>query len=415
MAENQIKDMKINLLELIGKKRLNQLQQRFFKATGFPNACLDQEGILLAHAGDTEPLCMNLIRQQPIGLQRCQELVKKSQQKVDGTNSRILRCHAGLLDARIPIQMDQEIIGYLVMGQVLDQPADREQAESYALQLGIDQGLYWEAMQRVKVVPREKIEAASQLLEFMGSEIATMASANIKLKEVIEDKTRAEDKLTLLNDELIATNKTLHQEQERFRLLVENTLDAIFVTDESGEFTIVNKQACRSTGYTEDELLKMHTGEIEVGHTEAEIAAIFEDLKQGKVHRRQGVHRKKDGSTFPVETMLCSYTFDGKMTLLAVARDVSQRKKVEMEREQLIGDLQAALAEIKQLSGMLPICSSCKKVRDDKGYWNKIESYLRVHSGAVVSHSICPECIDKLYGQEEWFQDTIKKDDNGNR
>ena len=61
-------------------------------------------------------------------------------------------------------------------------------------------------------------------------------------------------------------------------------------------------------------------------------------------------------------------------------------------------ELQAALSEIKTLSGLLPICASCKKIRDDKGYWNQLELYIRDHSEAEFSHSICPSCADKLYG-----------------
>jgi hypothetical protein len=60
--------------------------------------------------------------------------------------------------------------------------------------------------------------------------------------------------------------------------------------------------------------------------------------------------------------------------------------------------LQKALSEIKTLSGLLPICASCKKIRDDKGYWNQIELYIRDHSEAEFSHSICPPCAEKLYG-----------------
>ena len=73
------------------------------------------------------------------------------------------------------------------------------------------------------------------------------------------------------------------------------------------------------------------------------------------------------------------------------------RKRAEREREKLIEELQEALANAKTLRGLLPICSSCKKVRDDRGYWSQIESYLGAHSEAAFSHSICPECEKKLY------------------
>ncbi len=77
--------------------------------------------------------------------------------------------------------------------------------------------------------------------------------------------------------------------------------------------------------------------------------------------------------------------------------DVTERKRAEAERENLIHQLETALREVKTLSGMLPICSSCKKVRDDQGYWNQIEQYISSRSDAEFSHSLCPECVKQLY------------------
>jgi PAS domain S-box-containing protein len=80
-----------------------------------------------------------------------------------------------------------------------------------------------------------------------------------------------------------------------------------------------------------------------------------------------------------------------------VIYDISNRKKIEEERGLVTEELKKALAKVKQLSGFLPICATCKKIRDDKGYWNQIESYIKDHSEAEFSHSICPECAKKLY------------------
>lgn len=74
--------------------------------------------------------------------------------------------------------------------------------------------------------------------------------------------------------------------------------------------------------------------------------------------------------------------------------------------------LQAALEEVKQLSGMLPICSECKNVRDDKGYWNQIETYISEHTETQFSHSLCPICTEKLYSNESWF-DELKNEESG--
>lgn len=80
-----------------------------------------------------------------------------------------------------------------------------------------------------------------------------------------------------------------------------------------------------------------------------------------------------------------------------LTEEVEFRKQAEAEKSQLIDKLQRAISEVKTLSGLLPICSSCKKIRDDKGYWNQLEVYIRDHSEADFTHSICPECIKRLY------------------
>jgi hypothetical protein len=83
-------------------------------------------------------------------------------------------------------------------------------------------------------------------------------------------------------------------------------------------------------------------------------------------------------------------------------KTISKRKQVEEERKKLIADLQDAATKIKTLRGLLPICTTCKKIRDDKGYWNQIESYIREHSEAEFTHSMCPICAKKFY--PELFQ-----------
>ncbi|WDP91937.1 MAG: cache domain-containing protein [Desulfobacter sp.] len=83
----------------------------------------------------------------------------------------------------------------------------------------------------------------------------------------------------------------------------------------------------------------------------------------------------------------------------------SRNKEMEIarQREKTIDDLQEALAQVKQLQGLLPICSRCKKIRDDSGYWHQVEQYVEKTTGARFSHGMCPECSDHMYGDEEWY------------
>jgi CHASE3 domain sensor protein len=81
-----------------------------------------------------------------------------------------------------------------------------------------------------------------------------------------------------------------------------------------------------------------------------------------------------------------------------IAGDLRDRRRATIQRETLINQLEAAVANIKTLSGLLPICSSCKKIRDDRGYWEEVEVYVRQHTEAEFSHGICPDCGRRLYG-----------------
>lgn len=85
------------------------------------------------------------------------------------------------------------------------------------------------------------------------------------------------------------------------------------------------------------------------------------------------------------------------LTLFRTLRYAIERKQAEVERERLIQELKEALAQVKTLRGLLPICSGCKKIRDDQGYWNQIETFIVNHSDAQFSHGICPDCAKKYF------------------
>ncbi len=103
---------------------------------------------------------------------------------------------------------------------------------------------------------------------------------------------------------------------------------------------------------------------------------------------------KRAQETQPFDYIIKPY--EGKQLHIAVEMAI-YKHRLDMERQQLVMELKEALAKVKKLSGLLPICASCKKIRDDSGYWNQVEAYIRKHSEAEFTHSICPECMRKLY------------------
>jgi hypothetical protein len=82
---------------------------------------------------------------------------------------------------------------------------------------------------------------------------------------------------------------------------------------------------------------------------------------------------------------------------IIINQDITDRRRSELEREHLVKKLQAAMAQVHTLSGLLPICSTCKKIRDDAGRWRSVEAYVEDRSTVQFSHSICPDCMSRIY------------------
>jgi PAS domain S-box-containing protein len=187
--------------------------------------------------------------------------------------------------------------------------------------------------------------------------------------------------------------------EDRLRSLFEASSDFILILDKQGTIIAANQATLRTTGYRENEI---------IGHAIHEFftpASRKICIERFPALLRQGANRVELEFVFKngtVTTMDCSgsaiHDEKGEITsVLLIERDITERKRAEMEQERLILQLQEALAKVKTLSGLLPICASCKKIRDDKGYWTQIERYISKHSNAEFSHGICPDCAKKLY------------------
>ena len=138
------------------------------------------------------------------------------------------------------------------------------------------------------------------------------------------------------------------------------------------------------------------------------IMNLFKSMDKEITHRINA-EQALEKLNFELEKRVEKRTSELLETNVILEHNMLELNKTEEEREKLINELQKALENIKTLSGLIPICSSCKKIRDDQGYWNILESYIQKHSNAQFSHSICPECSDKLYGNEDWYIEMKKK------
>jgi len=197
----------------------------------------------------------------------------------------------------------------------------------------------------------------------------------------------------------------LRKSQKGLLDITSSLAEGLYVLNKDGNITFMNPEAERLIGWTQEELRNKDPHDIIHSHGASgkklplEECPVFKVMKTGdKFHSTDEVFRRKDGTTFPVSVLSSPIMDKGEITASITAfRDITERKKIEKEKEELIEDLRQAISKVKLLSGLLPICASCKKIRDDKGYWNQIESYIRDHSEAEFSHGICPECAKKLY------------------
>jgi PAS domain S-box-containing protein len=204
---------------------------------------------------------------------------------------------------------------------------------------------------------------------------------------------------------LIANQKKIEQKLADSQSFQQQLLDRIpvpiFYKDEKYVYTGCNKSFEEFLGMNSQEIIGKSVYDI----APAKLAEVYHK-KDSELINNPGVQIyefevKSKTNDSNRQVIFHKATFekpDGQVAgLIGAILDITERKNAETEKEKLIIQLQEALDKVKLLSGLLPICASCKKIKDDQGYWKQIEIYIRDHSEAEFSHGICPECAKKLY------------------
>ncbi|MFH2044176.1 MAG: GAF domain-containing protein [Pseudomonadota bacterium] len=196
-------------------------------------------------------------------------------------------------------------------------------------------------------------------------------------------------------------DEALYKEHEFSKNILNTAQTIIVVLDLGGYIISINTFMEELSGYRLDEIKGKEWFSTFIPARERDNIRVLFKKAVGDI-RTKGIVSSillKDGSERDIEWYDRTLKDkNGKIIgLLVTGQDVTERKRAEKEKEKLITDLKDNLQKVKLLSGMLPICSHCKKIRDDKGYWNQIEAYIRDHSGAEFTHGICPECERKYY------------------
>jgi PAS domain S-box-containing protein len=196
--------------------------------------------------------------------------------------------------------------------------------------------------------------------------------------------------------------------EARYKELFDTVPVGLFRSTPKGEILDANPAFLQMTGFIHlDDLLSHNFGEL---HPSQQDFAAWRDKleRDGAVACVECQFRENSGATRWVEIHAKALRDPETRQIYyeGSVEDISRRKGIEHERERLIEDLRSALGRVRSLAGLLPICSSCKKIRDSGGHWNMLESYIENHSQAHFTHSFCPDCARRLY--PEIFLDTPK-------
>lgn len=177
--------------------------------------------------------------------------------------------------------------------------------------------------------------------------------------------------------------------------IVESSEDAIYGKTLDSVIASWNPAAERLFGYSAEEIIGRSTVALFPLNRRDELLDILASIRRGEIVRRPDTERlHKDGRIVPVSITISPIkdAHGGIIGASSIARDIHRQKQAEQEHRQLHERLFAATDEVRRLGGMLPICASCKRIRDDKGYWEQVETYISKHSEIIFSHSLCPKC-----------------------
>jgi len=250
----------------------------------------------------------------------------------------------------------------------------------------------------------EEILARLRIGESLSNFEARLRCKNGAIKEVVLDANVLLEEGRFVHARCFTRDVTgrnrARRELDYLAAIVEDSDDAIIGTDLDGTVLSWNAGARRMYGFDDAQMKGRPIYLISPSKKPDEFADIYEQVKRGEwICRYESKRLCQDGRILDVAvTMSPIKNSDGLVVgVSAIERDITNHKRETNERLKLIEELTEALRNIKTLRGLLPICASCKKIRDDGGYWQRVESYISQHTNAEFTHGLCPDCLDKLY------------------
>jgi PAS domain S-box-containing protein len=201
--------------------------------------------------------------------------------------------------------------------------------------------------------------------------------------------------------DLFYQNSSTHSysKADYYRELLNTLPNPVFEIDAEGTFIYLNSTGCKRLGLSkEKEYLGISLFDYVTEDGERvknDLSRILSKGEQGRIELSISVKGKM---SFPAALHVIPVMEGDKVVRFrGIIQDTTLQRSTEKERERLIAKLQEALANIKSLRGLLPICAHCKRIRDEMGKWHALEEYISAHTEAEFSHGLCPDCLQSLY------------------
>jgi len=195
----------------------------------------------------------------------------------------------------------------------------------------------------------------------------------------------------------------LENDRKLLRTLIDNLPDLIYFKDADGHYVLNNLAHLHSMGVMRQEDV---LGKTTFDFHPLELAQQYHDDERKIVatgnalpgREELAFHKDTGEQRWHLTTKIPIKNSQGTVTgFVGISRDITEQKRLEQQRDHYVQELQEALDRVTTLSGLLPICSGCKKIRNDQGYWQQVEGYIMEHTSARFTHGLCPECLARLY------------------
>lgn len=330
--------MKYRIMDIIDIEKIEKLMSDFYAITKIPYGLLDLEGNILSGIG-WEDVCTKFHRANPVSVARCR-LSDKSvvdRLKINRQEYYMYKCPNGIMEAVAPIMVEGEHIANLFCGHFFLQKPDEEYFNKQAIEFGYDVDTYLEALSRIPIISKDKIEICIKYYAKLAKMFSNMGLNQLKQREAEEKLQKyneiLEKRVTERTVELIKANKKLKESEERYKELLKILPYGIIVR---------NKDAISFANMASAKYLQIENPEEMIGKKLSEFICVHPDYEEGcqeylKLIEKEGVVplteekyiRKKDGKVLEVETVLTTITDNGEELILVVFRDISERKNLK--------------------------------------------------------------------------------------